>query len=76
MTKVISLSDAAYEEMKLFKEEDESFSDVVLKLSEHARQKPLLDFFGKWPGKPEEAERIKKTLEKERKLFATREVKL
>ncbi len=74
MTKVISLSDNAYQEIKSLKQSDESFSDVVLKLVDKAKKQPLLDFFGKWPGTSEELDRIKKTLEKQRKSFKTKEV--
>ncbi|MBI4140720.1 antitoxin VapB family protein [Candidatus Woesearchaeota archaeon] len=74
MTKVISLSNAAYDEIKSLKEGDDSFSDVVLRLAGSARKKPLIEFFGTWPGTREEAEKIKKELARERKTFKTREV--
>lgn len=74
MTKIISLSNIAYEEMKSLKAAGESFSDVVLKLVNKCRRKPLLYFFGRWPGTKEEAKAIKKRLESERKLFKTQEV--
>ncbi len=74
MTKVISLSNSAYEEMKSLKQPGDSFSDVVMKFVDKARQRPLMDFFGKWPGKDEEAKRIRHILEKDRKRFRTREV--
>ncbi len=70
MAKVISLSDAAYGEIKALKQGDDSFSDVVLRLVEKVKRRPLKDFFGKWPGKTEEAEEIKRKLEKDRKHFA------
>lgn len=75
MTKVISLSNTAYEEMHALKRQGESFSDVVLRLAEKTRKRPLTDFFGKWPGPAEEAERIKKTLAADRKRFRTREAR-
>jgi predicted CopG family antitoxin len=75
MTKVISLSDVAYAEMKALKQKDESFSDVVMRLAESTRKRPLSDFFGKWPGAAEEAERIKGAIAADRKRFRTREVK-
>ena len=74
MTKVISLSNTAYDEIKSLKESHESFSDVIIKLVENIKQRPLMDFFGKWPSKNEEALHIKKKLEKERSSFKTREV--
>jgi predicted CopG family antitoxin len=75
MTKVISLSEAAYEEMKALKQGDESFSDVVHRLAEKIRRKPLTAFFGAWPGTTAEAEHTKKMLERDRKRFKTREAK-
>ncbi len=74
MTKVISLSNLAYKEMKALKHLDESFSDVVLRLIHKPNKPSLLDLFGKWPGSNEEAINIKKILEKERKQIKTREV--
>jgi len=75
MTKVVSLSDAAYGTLKGMKGAHDSFSDVVLRLAEHAPRKSLIDFFGKWPGSSDEAERIKKQLYDARKRFKTREVR-
>ena len=76
MTKVISLSNQAYQEMKALKQKDESFSDVVLRLANKMRKRPLMDFFGKWPGSKEELNEIKKMLEKDRKNAKLRDVKL
>lgn len=47
MTKVISLSDKAYDTLKMLKRGKESFSDVVLKVTKKEK-KPLLEFAGKW----------------------------
>lgn len=74
MTKVISLSDSAYAEMKAMKQGEESFSDVVHRLAEKARKKPLSEFFGKWPGPKEELDDIQKTLVEHRKRFKLRKV--
>lgn len=74
MTKIISLSDNAYKELKSLKEKDESFSDVALKLVRKYRKGSLLDLFGKWPGTPEEAEQMKREIELGRKRFKTRDV--
>lgn len=74
MTKVISLSDKAYQEMKLLKRPGESFSDVVLKLRTYVpRTHSILDLFGKWPGPKEELDQIEKTLLKDRKKFRLRD---
>lgn len=76
MTKVISLSNEAYEKIKSVKQQGESFSDVVLKLVKKVKKKPLSDFLGKWAGPETEIEDIKKILEEGRKKFKTREVNL
>jgi len=72
MTKVISLSDDAYDALKRIKESGESFSEIVRKLA----KKDILDFFGKWPGPKKELDKISKELKKERESFKTREVKI
>ncbi len=74
MTKIVSLSNIAYNELKLLKRSGDSFSDVVIKLVDKTKKKSLLDFFGKWPGDEKEIKEIKKKLEQERKNFKTREV--
>ena len=74
MTKVISLSNEAYSKIKAIKKPGESFSDIVIKLVNKTKKKPLIEFFGKWPGPESEIENIKKTLEEGRKNFKTREV--
>ena len=76
MTKVISLSDAVYDEIKSLKRGDDSFSDVILRLVGKTRKKSLLDFFGAWPGSPLEAHHIKKVLKEERKSFKLREARI
>lgn len=73
MTKVISLSDAAYSQMKTNKREGESFSDVVFRLIEMTGKKPFAEFFGRWPG--DDALAIKKSITAERKKFKTREAR-
>ena len=74
MTKIISLSDKAYGRMKSIKAETESFSDVVIRLTEKKIKKPISDFFGKWPGGTEELNRIEKILKEDRRKFKTRDV--
>jgi predicted CopG family antitoxin len=75
MTKIISVSDIAYKELKTIKAEGESFSKVILRIVEKKKHKSVLDFFGKWPGSKHELEEIKENLEKERKSFKTRDLK-
>ena len=73
MTKVISLSDDAYAELKKLKEEGESFSDVVLGLTKKEK-KPLSYFFGKWSGPKEELDAMLKDIEETRKKTKMRDV--
>jgi predicted CopG family antitoxin len=74
MTKVISLSDKAYVELKKRKGREESFSDVVLRLIENRRSGSLLKFAGVWSG--EEFDAIEKDLRKQREASASREYKV
>ena len=74
MTKVISLSNEAYERIKSIKNSGESFSDIVIKLVPRIKKKPLSDFLGKWTGTEKEIGDIKKIIEEGRKKFKTREV--
>ncbi len=66
-TKNISLSEDAYEKLKKLKEEDESFSDVVRKISESYSD------ITKFSGNFQELEEVKDELKRERKEFSTRE---
>ena len=50
MTKVISLSDRAYGELKRRKGEGDSFSDVVLRLTGSEESGSILAFAGAWTG--------------------------
>ena len=50
MTKVISLSNEAYQTLKQLKKSGESFSDVVLRVAGERKKKSLLEFSGKWVG--------------------------
>ena len=50
MTKVISLSNEAYQTLKKLKNSGESFSDVVLRVAGERKKKSLLEFSGKWAG--------------------------
>ena len=53
MTKVISLSDKAYERLKMLKEGRDSFSDVVLRFAESADKKIVLPKPGGLKNMPE-----------------------
>ncbi len=72
MVKVISLSNKAYATMKAMKQGDESFSDVVMKLSVPRVRKSIMDLAGTWPGSKEELDKIEKMIAADRKNFKTR----
>lgn len=74
MVKVISLSNQAYSEIKALKHADESFSDVLLRMSAKERKASILDCFGTWKMSDEEAISIKKEIALSRKRSKTREV--
>jgi predicted CopG family antitoxin len=50
MTKVISLSEKAYGTLKKRKRPNESFSDVVMRLTSQEHKKSILEFAGTWKG--------------------------
>ena len=72
MTKVISLSEKAYETLKGMKRPGESFSDVVLRVSKDEKKKSLLEFSGKWVG--DDIDQVFSEIRKERELSAPRQV--
>lgn len=74
MTRVISLSDTAYEQLKALKQGPESFSDVVKRLAADEKKKSILEFAGKWPGGNDELDRIEKEIYEARKRFRLRKV--
>ena len=51
MTKVISLSNKAYELLAKQKKNSESFSDLILNLVKKSEKKPISSFAGKWMSK-------------------------
>ena len=71
MTKVISLSERAYEELKKRKNKGESFSDVVLKLAEGKRSDSVLRYAGTWVG--DDADEVLGRLMKDRRAAKSRE---
>ena len=76
MTKVISLSDEAYKRLYDLKVGKESFSDVVLKVTEKEVKKPLTDYAGCWKGSKDELDKIAKVLREEREETKFRDVNL
>ncbi len=75
MTKVISLSDEAYKRLYNLKKGKESFSNVVMKVTENEVKKPLSSFAGIWKD-DKEMEEIFKTIEKERHESKTKDLEL
>lgn len=73
MTKVISLADDAYAALAALKVKNESFSEIVRRLTWEAKRKNLLSMVGAWKDSPEMDEIFKKIIaerhySKERKV--------
>ena len=71
MTKVISLSNEAYGELKKRKAQGESFSDVVLKIVKGKRSESILELAGTWAGG--DADEVLARLSKQRSGAKSRE---
>ncbi len=63
MVKVISIADDAYQELKELKEENESFSDVVRRITQKERSKSFLDLAGSWKADKDIENIFKKVLD-------------
>lgn len=74
MTKVISLSEKAYETLKGMKKPGESFSDVVIRVVGKEKKKSLLEFSGKWVG--DDIDEVFAQIKKDREQSASRQVDL
>lgn len=66
-TKTVSLRESAYEKLKNLKRENESFSDVVERISQ---SQSLEDLEGSYP----EIGEVKEQIEEERDQFQTRDL--
>ena len=66
-TKTVSLRESAYEKLRELKKDNESFSDVVERISQN---QSLKDLEGAYP----EIGEAKEQIEKERKQFQTRDL--
>ena len=75
MTKIISLSDKAYEDLASLKANNESFSDVVKKMAKEIKKKKLLGLAGAWKDSPE-MDRIFKNIIEERRKIKDRGIKI
>ena len=71
MTKVISISEDAYEGLKDLKKNEESFSEVIRKLVMKEKRKGLLDLSGSWK-ENNEMLRIMKSVIEDRRNFKLR----
>jgi len=76
MTKVISISDKAYNRLRMLKGKKESFTDVVLKMTDKEMKNSILDLAGAWEDNKEEMTRIFAEIKKEREAIKSREVNL
>jgi predicted CopG family antitoxin len=70
-TKVISLSERAYNELKKRKGEGESFSDVVRKMAAGKRLDSIMELAGTWAG--DDAKEVLSQLMKQRRATRSRE---
>ena len=74
MTKVISLSEKAYGTLKKRKRPNESFSDVVMRLTSQEHKKSILEFAGTWQGS--DIDEIFSKVMKDRERSASRKVEI
>ncbi|MDD9954136.1 MAG: antitoxin [Candidatus Woesearchaeota archaeon] len=74
MTKIISISDDAYDGLAKMKEGKDSFTKVILRLLETKRKRNILDFAGIWEG-DKESEKIFTNVLAERKRYRGRAAK-
>jgi predicted CopG family antitoxin len=70
MTKVISLSNKAYQTLKNLKKSGESFSDVVLRVAGEQKRKSILEFAGTWEGT--DIEEVYSCIRRDREQSASR----
>ena len=75
MTKVVSLSKKAYQTLKDLKRPSESFSDVVIRISERKQKQSLLRFAGTL--KDSDIEEVYNSqVKKDRERSASREIEI
>ena len=72
MTKVISLSEKAYQTLKGMKKPGESFSDVVLRVADKEKKRSLMEFAGCWKG--DDIDEVFDIVLKDREQAKSREV--
>ena len=71
MTKCITLSDDAYNNLKSLKKNNESFSEIVKRLASVEKREGLLNLAGVWKGNPD-AVKAMKSIYKDRKNIKLR----
>jgi len=69
MTKIISISDTAYGELKKIKN-GMSFTEIIISLTAEKKKESIMNFAGAW--KDIDTEKIKKEIYKERKIGSRR----
>ena len=74
MTKVISLSEKAYETLKSMKKPGESFSDVVIRVASKEKKRSILEFAGTWKG--DDADEVVAQIMKDRERVKSRELEM
>ena len=74
MTKVISLSEKAYQTLKGMKKSGESFSDVVIRVTSKEKKKSILEFAGTWKG--DDADEVLAQIMKDRERVKPRELEI
>jgi len=70
MTKVISLSEKAYQTLKNLKRPDEFFSDVILRIAGERQRKSIREFAGTWEGT--DIDEVYSCIRKDREQSASR----
>ena len=74
MTKVISLSEKAYETLKSMKKPGESFSDVVIRVASKEKKRSILEFAGTWKG--DDADEVLTQIMEDRERVKSRELEM
>ena len=74
MTRVISLSEKAYETLKSMKKSGESFSDVVIRVAGKEKKKSIIEFAGTWKG--DDADEVLAKIMKNRNQVKPRELEI
>ncbi len=68
MTKCITLSDDAYDNLKILKGSNESFSEVIRKLTAKKKSEGLMKLAGIWKDNPEMVKTMKGIYKKRRNI--------